>query len=266
METKKDYEVRTNSLTYFTTVGNTVGGDLRITKVRKTANGFTVQVFNEYVTVGTLRIVVKHEYKFKIYWTIERNYSPRKTYTTYHAHGAEVSKARYTRGYDDLQTLFDTSAHEDFDVTKERIAEEMETDINDVLDDTVYAWQADDMQMWFDEFKDDIRKIYKEAGNMLFVGSVGTWRGTFPGGRYVAEERDLWSGNYDDVDVVLDHENKRVMFNFHDHDGSTSMELREMRSNCSDTTWDELEYDFFARAHNVTKTMYYKFNAYFNGK
>lgn len=267
METTKTFNKRTNSIEHFTTISNVVGSNLRITKVKETPYGFLVRVFNEYVTVGTLRIIIdtKHENKFKIHWVIERNYSPRKAYTTYHMFGEEVDKPTY-HGRRAIQTLLDTYEIGDVDEMKARIVEDdWERSVEDVSDDEAYRWMQEDVDMWLNDVKSEFKTIIDNMRECVFVGNVGTWRGSFPGGRYVHKPEDLWRGSYDDVKVYIDHKAKRVYFAFSDHDGTSTMELRERRRGVSDETWDALDDDYFAKAYNVTRSTYNQINAYYNG-
>lgn len=266
METTNAFRKRTNSIEHFTTVGNVVGGNLRVTKVTETSYGFSVRVFNEYVTVGKLRITVdKHANKFKISWTIERNYSPCKRYTTYHMFGEEVDRSTYHGRRAAIQTLLDTSELGDVDEMKEYIAQEDGCNVDDVSDDEAYQRMQEDVDMWRWDVIEEFKKIIDGMRECVFVGKVGTWRGTFPGGRYVHKPEDLWRGSYDDVKVYIDHKQKRVYFAFSDHDGTSTMELRERRRGVSDETWDALDDDYFAKAYNVTKSTYNQINAYYNG-
>jgi len=264
METIAGFKKRTNSIEHFTTVGNVVGGNLRITKVKETKYGYLVHVFNEYVTVGTLRITVDTQNKFKIHWVIERNYSPRKAYTTYHMFGEEVDRSTY-HGRRAIQTLLDTSELGDVDEMKEYIAQEDERNVDDVSDDEAYQRMQEDVDMLRWDVIEEFKNIIDSMRECVFVGKVGTWRGTFPGGRYVHKPEDLWKGSYDDVKVYIDHKQKRVYFAFSDHDGTSTMELRERRRGVSDETWDALDDDYFAKAYNVTKSTYNQINAYYNG-
>jgi hypothetical protein len=68
----------------------------RVTRVTPTKYGFRAQMFNNYVTLYYLKIIVNADKSAKIQWRVERNYSPVERFTTYYnTEGNEITRKEY---------------------------------------------------------------------------------------------------------------------------------------------------------------------------
>ena len=68
----------------------------RVTKVKKTNYGYRVQMFNHYVTLFYLKIIIDENKSAKIHWLIDKNYQPKQRFTTYYGCDClEISRKEY---------------------------------------------------------------------------------------------------------------------------------------------------------------------------
>jgi hypothetical protein len=68
----------------------------RVTSVKKTSYGYRVQMFNHYVTLYYLKVIVNENKSAKIHWKVDKNYNPTERYTTYYnTIGNEITRKEY---------------------------------------------------------------------------------------------------------------------------------------------------------------------------
>lgn len=84
-------------LSNLTTIGCEIIPGHKVTKVKKTAYGYIVKLFNPYVVISHLEVRMHTDNeRYKIKWQIWRNYSPKNSYTTYHdKEGNEIDLKTY---------------------------------------------------------------------------------------------------------------------------------------------------------------------------
>lgn len=69
----------------------------RVTKVVKTAYGYRVQMFNNYITLFYVKLVVNSNGSAKAHYLVKKNYCDDKRYTIYFGiDGNEVTRKEYT--------------------------------------------------------------------------------------------------------------------------------------------------------------------------
>jgi hypothetical protein len=70
----------------------------RVSKVVKTDYGYRVQMFNHYVTLYYLKVVVNENGSAKIHWRVEKNYHLTPRFTTYYGtDGYSVEREEYRK-------------------------------------------------------------------------------------------------------------------------------------------------------------------------
>jgi hypothetical protein len=68
----------------------------RVTKVVKTSYGYRVQMFNNYITLYYLKVIMNENGSAKIHWRVEKNYHTTKRFTTYYGlDGFTVERKEY---------------------------------------------------------------------------------------------------------------------------------------------------------------------------
>ena len=71
-------------------------GNTKVTNVKKTDYGYRVRMFNNYITLFYLKIIVNKNGSAKIHWEVKKNYFPVERYTTYYdVNEKECSRAQY---------------------------------------------------------------------------------------------------------------------------------------------------------------------------
>lgn len=68
----------------------------RVTKVTKKPYGYRIQLFNHYVTLYYVKLIINANGTAKAHWRVEKNYHPVNSYTVYHsAEGKEITRSEY---------------------------------------------------------------------------------------------------------------------------------------------------------------------------
>jgi len=68
----------------------------RVTKVVPKKYGYLIHMFNNYITLYYLKVVVNNNGTAKISWKIDKNYHTLERFTTYHnSEGNEISKNEF---------------------------------------------------------------------------------------------------------------------------------------------------------------------------
>lgn len=80
------------------TVGFEFGGGTKVTKVTKKPYGYIVKMFNHYITLYSLKVVINENGSAKINWTVDKNYQPTIRFTTYYnTDGVEITRSEYQK-------------------------------------------------------------------------------------------------------------------------------------------------------------------------
>lgn len=116
--------------------------------------------------------------------------------------------------------LFWTSKEEN--EQKEAIKQMLEEDAIDtgevfnISDEKVDDRFHEDISMWYDDTRLNLNKTL--PNNIIAIGTVGTWRGNFKGGKVLGSNLNeiLFSGDCDDISVTYDRYNVHSTLAHHD--------------------------------------------------
>lgn len=68
----------------------------RVTKVTKKPYGYRIQLFNHYVTLYYVKLIINTDGTAKAHWRVEKNYSSIQRFTVYHnSEGKEITRSEY---------------------------------------------------------------------------------------------------------------------------------------------------------------------------
>ena len=68
----------------------------RVTKVTKKDYGYRIQLFNNYITLFYVKLIVNSNGTAKGHWKVDKNYCPIYRYTVYYGlDGNEITRSEY---------------------------------------------------------------------------------------------------------------------------------------------------------------------------
>lgn len=76
---------------------NSTTTNLKVTKVKKTNYGFIIHLFTNYICLTYKYITVGKNGTAKIVTKVDRNYQPKRQYTTYEHNGKNITLKEFKR-------------------------------------------------------------------------------------------------------------------------------------------------------------------------
>ena len=124
----------------------------------------------------------------------------------------------------------DIFTQEAIEEAKEAIKEEYEAISyeGDVLDYDIEKALYEQNDYDFDDFKEHMKYLIIDKNQMLAVGTVGRWDGTFEGGKIINTFGELLD-IFEDCDCIkFEDDNGHLYVTGSHHDGSISLEVKEL--------------------------------------
>lgn len=119
-----------------------------------------------------------------------------------------------------LYNNFDLSTY--YDDARELLTEDGEN----VTDEKVYSLAAENAAEDFNIIFDDLMRHFDERGDVLAIGRVGTWRGTFDGGRVYDDFKSAFYSVFRDCDYIkIEDQRGRLVITGAHHDGNNYAEF-----------------------------------------